>query len=132
MKPDILVMWFLAMHSDDFKRLTRQNYEKSVQMLRSPDGGFSAVGVLCDLYCQSWGEDHWVKTNLAYEWDGIYLGEAPDEVIVWAFDLKNYGFQKATEAATIKKLRKTLFDFDMFFDTKKSFPNEGMLRRVFR
>lgn len=126
----ILIMWYLAMSSEDFNRLNRSVYVPGQTRLRT-EYGFSPVGVLCDLYCRTWGEDRWVKTNLGWEWDGIWLGECPDDVICWAFDLENYGMSADNRNKAIKLIRKKLFDFDCWADTKKEFPGYIHLVRVF-
>ena len=126
----ILNMWYLAMHSDDFNRLNRSDYEPGRAQLRT-DIGYSPVGVLCDLYGRTWGEDRWVKTNNGWEWDGIWLGKCPDDVIKWAFDLDNLGLSAARTATTVAELRDLLFVFDCWADTQSEFPNYNHLVRVF-
>lgn len=130
MLPDIRDMWWLAMYSDEFNRLNRSDYQPTQNRLRDNDG-YSAVGVLCDLYSRTYGEDHWVLTSIGWEWDGVYLGECPPEVVIWAFQLENLGMSRNRLDATVKELRKVLFEFDEYCDSKKRFPKESELRRVF-
>lgn len=126
----ILNMWYLAMSSDDFNRLNRSNYEHGTTQLRT-ELGYSPVGVLCDLYGRTWGEDRWVKTSNGWEWDGIWLGKCPGDVIKWAFDLDNLGLSKSRMDATVAELRELLFAFDCWADTQKEFPGYNHLVRVF-
>lgn len=126
----ILNMWYLAMSSDDFNRLNRSNYEHGTTQLRT-ELGYSPVGVLCDLYGRTWGEDRWVKTSNGWEWDGIWLGKCPDDVVRWAFDLDNLGLSKNRTDAIVAELREVLFAFDCWADTQKEFPGYNHLVRVF-
>ena len=126
----ILNMWYLAMHSEDFNRLNRSDYEKGAQVLRT-ESGYSPVGVLCDLYGRTWGEDRWVKTNNGWEWDGIWLGQCPDDVIKWAFDLDNYGLSATRTKQTVDELRRTLFGFDCWAEKQTDFPSYNQIVRVF-
>lgn len=126
----ILNMWYLAMSSDDFNRLNRSNYEHGTTQLRT-ELGYSPVGVLCDLYGRTWGEDRWVKTGNGWEWDGIWLGTCPDEVVRWAFDLDNLGLSASRTQSTVQELRELLFAFDCWADTQKEFPGYNHLVRVF-
>lgn len=126
----ILNMWHLALHSDDFNRLNRSDYEPGKTQLRT-ETGYSPVGVLCDLYSRTWGEEGWVKTNLGWQWDGIFLGRAPDCVIKWAFDLENLGLSQDRTDKTVTELREILFAFDCWADTQKEFPGYNHLVRVF-
>lgn len=129
---DIRTMWYLAMHSPDFARITKnRGYDKTRTVLHSIDGGFSAVGVLCDLYARIHFEEHWVKTGLSYEWDGVYLGEAPLEVVSWAFGVRNLGYSVEVEAEIVKDLQRCMFNFDLFCDGRNNFPTEGLLKRIF-
>lgn len=130
MSRHILNMWYLAMHSEDFNRLNRSDYEPGRLQLRT-ETGYSAVGVLCDLYSRTWGEDRWVKTNNGWEWDGIFLGRAPDDVIKWAFDLENLGFSKSRMDSTVKELQILLFNFDEWADDLDEYPGYNHLTRVF-
>ena len=130
MVPHILNMWHLAMKSDDFNRLNRSNYEHGTTQLRT-ELGYSPVGVLCDLYGRTWGEDRWVKTSNGWEWDGIWLGKCPDDVVRWAFDLGNLGLSKSRMEATVAELRELLFAFDCWADTQSEFPGYNHLVRVF-
>lgn len=126
----ILNMWYLAMSSDDFNRLNRSNYEHGTTQLRT-ELGYSPVGVLCDLYGRTWGEDRWVKTSNGWEWDGIWLGKCPDDVVRWAFDLDNLGLSKSRTEAAVAELREVLFAFDCWADTQSEFPGYNHLVRVF-
>ncbi len=130
MSRHILNMWYLAMHSEDFNRLNRSDYEPGRLQLRT-ETGYSAVGVLCDLYSRTWGEDRWVKTNNGWEWDGIFLGRAPDDVIKWAFDLENLGFSKSRMDSTVAEMRDLLFAFDSWADGLDEYPGYNHLGRVF-
>lgn len=126
----VLNMWYLAMSSDDFNRLNRSNYEHGTTQLRT-ELGYSPVGVLCDLYGRTWGEDRWVKTSNGWEWDGIWLGKCPDDVVRWAFDLDNLGLSASRTQSTIRELRELLFAFDCWADTQTEFPGYNQLVRVF-
>jgi hypothetical protein len=126
----VLNMWYLAMNSEDFNRLNRSDYEHGNSQLRTETGS-SPVGVLCDLYGRTWGEDRWVKTNNGWEWDGIWLGKCPDDVIKWAFDLGNLGLSASRTQSTVKELREILFAFDCWADTQDKFPGYNHLVRVF-
>ena len=130
MSRHILNMWYLAMNSDDFNRLNRSDYEPTRLQLRS-EAGYSPVGVLCDLYGRTWGEDRWVKTNNGWEWDGIWLGKCPDDVIKWAFDLDNLGLSRDRTEKTVAELRELLFAFDCWADTRAEYPGYNHLARVF-
>ena len=126
----VLNMWYLAMNSEDFNRLNRSDYEHGNSQLRT-ETGYSPVGVLCDLYGRTWGEDRWVKTNNGWEWDGIWLGRCPDDVIKWAFDLDNLGLSRDRTEKTVAELRELLFAFDCWADTQDEFPGYNHLARVF-
>lgn len=130
MVPQILNIWYLAMNSEDFNRLNRSDYEPGKTQLRT-ELGYSPVGVLCDLYSRTWAEDRWVKTSNGWEWDGVWLGKCPDDVVKWAFDTQNLGLSRTREDATVSELRDLLFAFDCWADTQKEFPGYNHLVRVF-
>lgn len=125
MNGQILQMWKLALTSDSFQKVIHYpRIEKTSNVLKSVEGAYSPVGVLCELYCLHEQANYWVETRFGMEWRGIHLSKCPDEVIFWAF-------RPNMEEGQLQELRDYLFYFDSYFDRRRNFPSAKYLQRVF-
>lgn len=134
---EILSLWKLALNSKHFHKLCHHApLIKGSQVLRTVDDRYSTVGVLCELYNILEGTDYWTKTSFGYEWKGIYLGRCPREIIEWAWHPKlNKDLIYITEdsicPAKFKSVDDYLFWFDNYYDSKRQFPTNKCMQRVF-